>query len=156
MKIFLSGSILFFSLSSAIFYLIGFVGYFQWIPDLLSHFRMYHLALVLFLIIGGFILKQKTIIWLNIFLAILFIFPLIKLYLPSNKSTEEGLKFGAINLLSSNREFNKVIEDIQIKKYDIIIFQEVSPFWGNALRKINIQYPYHKSVIREGNFGMAV
>jgi endonuclease/exonuclease/phosphatase (EEP) superfamily protein YafD len=117
---------------------------------------MYHLGGVLILLLLGIITKQKNAIWLNLILAILILFPLFKLYFPVAKSSEHGLKIGAINLLSSNRAINKVINDIQIKKYDIIIFQEVSPFWGKALGQINAQYPYHKSVIREGNFGMAI
>jgi endonuclease/exonuclease/phosphatase (EEP) superfamily protein YafD len=156
MKNFLSKSLLFFTLISAFVYLVGFAGYFHWIPDLFTHFRMYHLGGLVILLIGGILIKQKSTIWLNIILTFLIIIPLFKFYMPSIKSSENGLKIGAINLLSSNRAISKVIHDIQIKNYDIIIFQEVSPFWGNALGQINAQYPYHKSVIREGNFGMAI
>lgn len=82
--------------------------------------------------------------------------PIAKFYFPKNVASNQTLSIGMLNLLSSNRSAALVHEFIKKENFDVIVFQEVSPFWGRALSQYSSTFPFFKTVVREGNFGMAI
>ena len=117
---------------------------------------MYHLGFVCGFLLSAFLIKHKASIYINIGLFILMTFPVLKFYLPQKAESNETLSIGMLNLLSSNRSADLVHDFIMKENFDLVVFQEVSPFWGRAIKQYSSKYPHYKSVVREGNFGMAV
>ena len=60
------------------------------------------------------------------------------------------------NVLTSNREFSNLIEQIQIEDPDIVLLQEVDVWWISALTPIQSAYEYKIEVPRSDNFGIAL
>ena len=61
-----------------------------------------------------------------------------------------------LNVLSSNIQYNQVIEEINNQDPDILLLMEVNKAWVNQLSVIQENYPYNIIIAQENNFGMAL
>jgi len=136
---------------------LSFLGKYYFLLDLFSHFWVYYLLVLIPLGIVAWRLNMK-ILASSALLCVLFIgIHIAPLHLTSVDTTnEKGLRIAAINLLSSNRDYDKVLAYIQVEKFDIIIFQELSFGWRRQLNKLSTTYPYQKHQAQKGNFGIGI
>ena len=131
-----------------------------WWIDLMSHFRVqYSIVLfLLFIIFIGFQRKKMPLI----IVVLLFIwnakqvFPLYISPKLVSENSNKRISILSINLLSSNTNFQKVLELIKEKDPDILVFMELTPKWEEQLSSIYQLYPYRASEVRIDNFGIGM
>ena len=66
------------------------------------------------------------------------------------------LKILSANVLSSNTEHQRLVDLLDAEAPDVVLLQEVTPQWLEALVGLRQSYPYSYAEAREGNFGMAL
>lgn len=70
---------------------------------------------------------------------------------------EPTLRLMSVNVLGSNREFDRVLEQIATESPDVILLQEYKPAWHEALAPVlAIEYPHSLIETRNDAFGCAV
>lgn len=138
-------------------FLAGFLGDIHWILDGFSHFRVYFAFYFLVIGIASLISKLKWISIINITLSVIILGTLIRFYIPQGEQDSgEKIKILSMNLLSSNNNFQAVIELIENEKADIVLLQEINSKWDQSLIPLEAKYPFNLKRVREDNFGMVV
>jgi endonuclease/exonuclease/phosphatase (EEP) superfamily protein YafD len=135
--------------------------------ELFSHFRLQYLVVSLLLLIV-FAVRRRAIYSLLLIVAFTinasFVLPWydLPLYDPplyDNSQAATGdtrLKFLYANVLSTNRDHERLLDLISSERPDVILLQEVSTHWLAALQTLEADYPFSYSAAREDNFGIAI
>lgn len=90
-------------------------------------------------------------------IAVILLLTLAKFYVPNSKLiSKEGLKIASINLLSSNQEYDKVIDFIEEGGFNVVFFQELNDIWVNKMTVLEKDFPYQMMISRSDNFGIGV
>ena len=66
------------------------------------------------------------------------------------------MKLIHINVLTSNTEYIKLVEQVLTENPDVVLLQEVDALWMTQLDQLRAKYPYQIEVPRNDNFGMAL
>ncbi|MGN0014731.1 MAG: endonuclease/exonuclease/phosphatase family protein, partial [Candidatus Gastranaerophilaceae bacterium] len=93
---------------------------------------------------------------LGFILVIINIFPVlgnINIYFPQKES---DMKICQINILTQNKRYEKVRQELLKNAPDIIVVEEIDDTWSSELYTVKNEYPYTYEVSGEGNFGIAV
>ncbi|MEQ9266917.1 MAG: endonuclease/exonuclease/phosphatase family protein [Balneolaceae bacterium] len=138
--------------------LFGFLGKLHWFLDVFSHFRVYYIIYFVFVSLLAVASKKWKEVAVSVFIASVLVIPLMKFYLPAaiETNSKTGLKVAALNLLSSNQEYNRVIDYLDEEKFDIIFFLELNSEWDKSLMRIDEEYPYKLMIPRSDNFGIGL
>lgn len=138
--------------------LAGYLGKLHWILDLFSHFRMYNLGGLVLLAIIGSILRERKIALLLIGAALLSGTSILPCYQSPkiNCADSTPIKLVAINLLSENKQHQKVEAFTRSEDPDLLILMEYTQEWHEGLKKIRSDFSFEKHEIRDDNFGLAV
>ncbi|WP_034918514.1 endonuclease/exonuclease/phosphatase family protein [Gillisia sp. CAL575] len=133
-----------------------------WWIDLMSHFRVQYLVVLIFVLILFILIGFRRVVVPVIILIFLFIWNavyILPLYIsPENVSenSEYELKILSINLLSSNTDTTKVLALIKEKDPDVLVLMELTPHWERKLNGVFQSYPFYKAEPRSDNFGIAL
>jgi endonuclease/exonuclease/phosphatase (EEP) superfamily protein YafD len=129
----------------------------QHLVELFSHFRLQYLVAALLLLIV-FAVRRRALFSLLLVIAVAintsYVLPWYTGDAPATGST--ALKILYANVLSSNRDHDRLLALIEREGPDIIVLQEVSGHWLAALRVLDADYPFSRSAPREDNFGIAI
>ena len=133
------------------------------ITEILSHFKLHYfycsiVFFIIFIYLSFFNKKFTAGIILSLSLLFLNLFDLFPYFIRTTDAPyENSLKIGLFNVLTSNWHYNKVIQEIENNKPDILIIQEVDDIWVKELNKIKKDYPYNiEYPLNLGNFGIAL
>ena len=74
----------------------------------------------------------------------------------STPVNDQQLKLVNANVLSSNTDHQRLFNLLDSEAPDIVLLQEVSGQWLEALNSLRDSYPYSYAEAREGNFGIAL
>ncbi|RDH42026.1 endonuclease/exonuclease/phosphatase family protein [Zooshikella ganghwensis] len=141
----------------------------HWWLELLTHFRAFYFY-------SAIVVLVLLLVTRRLFLALLALFILglnwqvPMLYLPpstlvssalesSPKSTDTKKKSIVIyhaNVLSSNTQYQKLVQQLSDYQPDIIVLQEVTEGWLKGIEDGITDYPYQITKPEEGNFGIAL
>mgnify|MGYP001812015127 CR=1 FL=1 len=125
--------------------------------ELFSHFRLQYL-LVSLLLLTVFALRRQALYSLLLALAVAlnasYVLPWYAGAEAAAGSSE--LKVLYANVLSSNREHDRLLALIQHEQPDIVALLETSSQWLDALKVLQVDYPYSYSAPREDNFGVTL
>jgi len=130
--------------------------------DILSHFRLqYLLVCTMFLVMFVYLtFEDKKFIFTGLVCLLLTAVNGfgIRSYIGAADFTQEGesIKIGLFNVLTQNTNYEKLLEQIQIRTPDIIILQEVDETWLDNIKQLKSDYPYIKELSRYDNFGIAL
>ncbi|TQV88757.1 endonuclease/exonuclease/phosphatase family protein [Aliikangiella coralliicola] len=152
--------ILFFASLTFAFSILSLLAGHHRIFELMSHFKLqYLIGSIIFLSV--FMLGKKWV--LSLFttgiLALNSYFVLPWYYSSENSLKMEAsqkIKLIHLNLLSSNQNYQGVIDFVEAEKPDIFMAQEVNTPWQEALAELTEAYPYNYVVPRPDNFGIAI
>jgi len=140
-----------------IFFTISLLGNYTWYFDVFSHFRIYFVGYFLVCFCFSFFSEKKH---ETIISGVFFLFTLLSIspfYFGKNKTNaKEGLKIGAINLLSSNTDFSAVTKFIHEENFDVLLLQELTPDWERQLDSTLSGFSTKIYEAREDNFGMGM
>jgi len=85
--------------------------------------------------------------------------PFSSVTVPNTQASTDSDKVISIllvNVKMKNRNSKKLIEQIENKNPDVILAMEVDKWWNQQLSEIEQKYPYHKEIINEVAYGMAL
>ncbi len=133
------------------------------ISDILSHFQIQYLFISLFFILLTSylsLINKKFLIYLFLSITILGIkifniSPINFTNIP-NTNNSQAIKIGLFNVLTSNTNYQGLINETEEQNPDIIILQEIDDLWINNLKPLNKKYKYNIKHIRYDNFGIAM
>lgn len=135
---------------------LGFWGDQNWLLDMMSHFRMQYMIVLL---VASFTLWfwRRWIALSLIPFILLNTYSVGQLYMGSdNRESQYVLKILCINVLSYNTQYEKVRDLIVNEDPDIVILQEFRMSWQTNLASTMKRYPVQLEVPQVGNFGMAL
>ncbi len=131
----------------------GFLGRLFWVFDLFSHFRVqiFQLCLVL---IGIAIWRRKNKATVALVLLACLNYAVVLPFYFSKPAPASGpvMRTMLMNLNASNGNTDLVLTAIQTASPDILLLEEVTPAWANALNRLG--YPYCVSEVRNDPFGI--
>jgi len=137
--------------------LLGLLGGFWWIFDLLAHFRLQYL--VVLMVTGLYFLIVRK--WIRAFICLaamgILAIPLTPYFRPIASGTPPAgsLKIVSFNVLKSNGNHSGIRDFLLQEDADLIVVMEVDRFWLRDLA-LTKRYPYAKIWPRDDNFGLAV
>lgn len=136
---------------------LGFFGRLNWILDIFSHFRVYYCLAFLVIGIIAALLKKWKEAGVSLTLSLILFATFADLFIPTEKAqTSDGLKIASINLLSSNTNYQDVVEFINLNNFDVVFFQELNSKWKNELEAMEAEFILQEMFPREDNFGIGV
>lgn len=156
----LFGLIYFFAILTVIVTLLTLFSDFHRLVELFSHFKLqYLISSIVFCGLLAYTRHFRVAMLLGACVLVNGYF-IVPWYYSNIQDVKEGptekLKIVHLNLLSSNRQYQKVIDLVQAEKPDILIAQEVSYQWKKTLTELTKLYPYNYIVPRTDNFGIAL
>jgi endonuclease/exonuclease/phosphatase (EEP) superfamily protein YafD len=128
-----------------------------WVLELATHFVVYYAAGFLLLTIV-FLIGRK---WSRGVLCGLFLVWMLLLILPvyvGRPATRTGgtaLRVLLANVHTSNRNHAKFLELVRRENPDVILAIETDQRWIDALAELRTDYPHHRELPRNDNFGLA-
>ena len=143
---------------TGVFSTAGFFASWWWPFELLCHFRMQYLCLLVLACLILFALRKP----IQGLVLLVFVCPNIWVIAPfyQPRSTPGQSAFLArastINLLTINRKSDLVIRFVEEAKPDVIFFSEYGTFWQSALTPLKRDYPFFAETVRDDNFGFAI
>ncbi len=138
--------------------LMGFFGKSWWVFDIASHFRpQYFLLLGLGALVGFWGKRRRSSVFF-ILVAMLNLWLILPYYSSQTAISKTGAVFRAmnLNLNVANLAFDKVHKLVDSARPDVIMLEELSPFWVRKAGQVFSRYPYFKTFAREDAFGIGV
>ena len=136
------------------------LGRFWWVADLFNHFAVYYvvgcacvLALALILRRRGVALVMLVLLSLHVYT----IFPALPFNVPNMyKPAYTPLNLAQVNILHKNRDKDKALAFIRSCNADIMIIQELDPWWDKLLRSSDIPFNVVVAHPIDHSFGIAL
>jgi endonuclease/exonuclease/phosphatase (EEP) superfamily protein YafD len=126
--------------------------------ELFSHFRLQYLGSSLLLLLVFAVLRRRNFSLLLVALVLLnacFVLP----WYMSNDRPETGgkpIKILQANVLRKNPETAALLAQISAENPDLVILQEMTPPWLQAMQSLSAKYPYSIAEAQEGAFGIMI
>jgi endonuclease/exonuclease/phosphatase (EEP) superfamily protein YafD len=124
----------------------SFLGKYNFICELLSHFRPYFCLSALAALLLLFIARQKRSAFIALCLLLINGVQVLSLYLPyptESASSASRIKFLQMNIWGGkNRNYDAVVNEIQNENADIIGISELTQGWWAVLQPKLKSYPY--------------
>jgi endonuclease/exonuclease/phosphatase (EEP) superfamily protein YafD len=140
---------------------LGFLGQWAWFCELFSHFRVQYLVGLLVLSLLLLVGKHKKVAVLCFVVAMINLFCVLQLFLfrPNVSTWEYPFKNHRAMLINVHSEMGDpelVMDVIREQKPELLVLEEVTESWMQALSGLTNSLPYCVSSPREDNFGIAL
>ncbi|WP_028581972.1 endonuclease/exonuclease/phosphatase family protein [Desulfogranum japonicum] len=142
-----------------LFSILTLAGQHHWILDLFSHFRLHYCIASLACALLLTFLKCYRLAVLMLLITCLNGYHIAPWWFPvkqSHASPNHSLKLLHSNVLTSNRQYLKLLNLAQAESPDLIIAQEINQAWADRLSTLHSQYPYRVIIPRNDNFGIGL
>ena len=127
--------------------------------DLLAHFRIQYIVLILGLICLAFGLRRYWIALVLILCLSTHANEVITSQLPADSVADADgptIRVMSSNLLASNTQYEEYVRYISDIDPDVIVFQEYTKAWAKALESSLPEYEHKLSIQHDGPFSIAV
>jgi endonuclease/exonuclease/phosphatase (EEP) superfamily protein YafD len=135
--------------------LFGFLGRFHWFLDLFSHFRVQYMQLCLvpfFIALWKHWNKRAAVLAILACLNYAFVFPL---YMGKPApAAQKPIRAMLMNINAGNGNTEMVLGSIRQAEPDLLLLEEVTSKWAQALEVLDETYPYQVAEPQEGCFGI--
>jgi endonuclease/exonuclease/phosphatase (EEP) superfamily protein YafD len=129
-----------------------------WIFELVSHFRVQYVAVMLVLL-AIFATTSRWVLAATLLpLLTLNILPVLP-YMASEQPAAGpvgSVTLASINLWSRNDDSDSVLALLDAERPDVVVLQELTPDWASATAALAADYPYRVLRARPDNFGLAL
>ncbi len=139
--------------------LTAFLGGLWWRFDLTANFRLQYIFCLLLAIVVFLIGKRWPWAIVSVVFAIVNFVDVLPAFISPAKTGEPSQETFTVllaNVLSSNKEYDKVKKLIRSSEPDIIAVIEATEGWMKELSSLEDEYPHVVSRPREDNFGIAL
>lgn len=130
-----------------------------WLSDLLANLRL-HLLAACFVMLIYWAACRQLLASLAILLALAVNLGSVYRAQPeptaAASTSDDALRVVTINVRQSNDAFGRVQDYLRTQPADVVVVQEVSPQWLDALTELEDTYPYRLAEPRADNFGIAM
>ncbi|MEM7502632.1 MAG: endonuclease/exonuclease/phosphatase family protein [Pseudomonadota bacterium] len=130
-----------------------------WASDLVANLRL-HLLIACLLLVGYWLLERRRAMAALMVMSLLVNAALTyRALMPLSAPTSDDgavLRVATINVRQSNDDVERVQKYLVDQSVDIVIVQEISARWLEALSALENEYPYQLAEPRVGNFGIAM
>jgi endonuclease/exonuclease/phosphatase (EEP) superfamily protein YafD len=137
----------------------GWLGRFWWVADLSSHFTVYYtVGSAVVLLLAVVLRRWRTAVVLLIVLS-LNAWSIYPTFFGGGGAVDAKgplLRLAQVNLLHKNRDRERAIDFISHCEADIMIVQEVDPWWERVISEADTPYRFEVSRPRDGSFGIAL
>ena len=135
----------------------GFLGQVWWAFDLASHFRLQYFIVLVVLVI--FFIKAKK--WKSTGVGLFFgvvnfilISPYIGIISSVTEENQSEIRILSMNLSHNNSSYKKAKLFIRETQPSVLILQELSNSWENALGETLAQFPYYVKILENTMYGV--
>lgn len=132
----------------------------HYLAEMLCHFRLQYLICSALALLFFCLIKQKRYIYISsILLSLNIILLASAFHFEQVECTEKATKELHVihyNVLSTNKNYQEIIEYFQKKSPDILVVLEVSHKWAEHLKVLEADYPLSKIIPSDDNFGIAL
>ena len=140
---------------------LGFLGHWSWFIELFSHFRAQYFVGLLGISLIMFLRKNKKEALIYIIFAFSNCYSLVPLFLPAPLVSPLDYPFAShramlINVNSEKGDPRLVLDAISAEKPEILVLEEVTDSWMQAMAGLTNTLPYWVAFPREDNFGIAL
>jgi endonuclease/exonuclease/phosphatase (EEP) superfamily protein YafD len=140
---------------------IGLFGGWNWLLDLLSHFRWQYLFVSLLVAAWALVQKQRLLLVLatltlllnGVLVGRLAVHPEVR---ADEVAGDFSLHVVSLNVLMSNQDKQAALDYLLACDADVITLLEVDQHWVDAMEPLRKQYPYRIVHPRPDNFGIAM
>lgn len=137
----------------------GFLGAYAYLLNLTSHFRVQYTIVLLGCTILLWSLKKRKTSLIALSFAVLNMAEIVPLYQkPSLAETDGNKSFSLfqLNVLSENNQFSEVVHEISRLNPDVVVMEEVTSEWYQALAPLRENYPYVVETLHRTSLGVVV
>ena len=125
--------------------------------QLFTHFKLQYLLVSVLLCVALALYRRPLYVGGLLVAVALNASLVVPWYVPdSSPDNDRQLKLLNANVLSSNTDHQPLFELLDAEAPDVVVLQEVSGQWLEALDPLRQAYPYSYAEAREGNFGIAL
>ena len=125
--------------------------------QLFSHFRLQYFVVAALLVVVFVVLHDRRYAVLLFATAFINGAHVLPWYFDAPYSTDgRELKLLQANVLSTNADYASLSALLDSEQPDVVVLQEVSPAWAEAVRRLASAWPHQVIEEREGNFGIAL
>ena len=125
--------------------------------QLFTHFKLQYLLASVLLCVAFVLLRQPIYVAGLIVAVGLNASLVVPWYVSGDELARDNtLKLIQANVLSTNTNYEALLELVVEEDPDMVVLQEVSPEWLVALDALRQAYPHSYAEAREGNFGIAL
>lgn len=128
----------------------------NFISDIFSHFCIQYFLIGFAAIFYFFFAKKFQYLIIACLITIMNVIPLFQNINIHFCKSQTDMKVGLINVLTQNKNYDKVRKDLNKNSPDIIVIEELDDKWSRELFDIKKDYPYTYEISREDNFGIAI
>ena len=128
-----------------------------WVADLFCQFAVQYVVLLIPII--ALVAAVRMWKYLALFVVVLSINAfLIWPYVAGSHSFRKSDQVRVLtqNVLTSNRQFQLMVDLIEHEDPDVVILLEIDQGWMDELKSIHTTYPHRKHMVHSGNFGIAI
>lgn len=137
----------------------GFLGAYAYLLNLTSHFRVQYIIVLLGCTLLLWSLKKRKTSLIALSFAILNMAEIVPLYQkpsPVEAAGNKSFSLFQLNVLSENDQFEKVIREITRLDPDVVVMEEVTSEWYQALAPLRENYPYVVETLHRTSLGVVV
>lgn len=145
--------------------LAGFAGRWHWLLDLTSHFRWYWLLLAIVCLASSWRRAGRVAIACLAVAVVGNAWPMLPYWLPAAARPAAAAGAGperlplslvSVNVLTSNRDTQAVLDYVRGRDPDVAVFMEVDAAWARAIDGLDDRWPHAVVQSRADNFGIAL
>lgn len=139
--------------------LMSWSGRFWWVADLSTHFTVYFVASAVVLLMAVLVQRRKRAAVVVLIILTLNTWTVLPTFWPGSKPSTIGaptIRLAQVNLLHKNRDKDSALAFIRHCDADLMIIQELDPWWERVLKESDIPFKFVVSHPIDHSFGIAL
>ena len=135
----------------------AFFSKFSFLADICSQFRVQYFLFAFIALIVFYLAKStKELVYMAFVSFLINAFCILNCLKLPDFVNHYDTSVGVVNLLTSNKNYEKVRSELLDKDVDILVILEIDDIWSSKLHDVKSNYDFTYELSREDNFGIAL